>query len=133
MHVPGVATKPKPSKADVADEAAALKAELYRICKGKDNGLKASEADTQQVLAIAEKLAKLNQVRRVGGRAVCGYACTKTIPARTGAFDHLGLADFRRAPDGRRAYRRADRARCRRRRRLSRPAPGERPALTAQR
>ena len=61
---PGAATKPKALTGQAAkEEAARLKGELYRLCKGKDNGLKATEAETQQVLDLAERLGKLNQVR----------------------------------------------------------------------
>jgi len=59
----GAATKPKPLAGQAAkEEAARLKQELYRIAKGKDNGLKATEAETAQVLDLAERLNKLNQV-----------------------------------------------------------------------
>lgn len=61
----GAATKPKPPTGQAAkEEAARLKGELYRITKGKQNGLAATEAETKQVLDLAERLNKLNQVRR---------------------------------------------------------------------
>lgn len=60
---PGAATKPKvPTGQAAKEEAARLKQELYRLCKGKDNGLKATDAETQQVLDLADRLGKLNQV-----------------------------------------------------------------------
>ena len=71
----GAATKAKaPSGQAAKEEAARLKAELYRICKGKDNGLKASEAETKQVLDLAERLGKLNQVGCL--RVWCGMVWT---------------------------------------------------------
>lgn len=66
-HAPcaGAATKPKPLTGQAAkEEATRLKGELYQITKNKQNGLKASEAETKQVLDLAERLNKLNQVRR---------------------------------------------------------------------
>lgn len=63
-----VLSKPSAAKktpAAIAAEAAALKQDLYAVAKGKDNGLKASEADKAQILALAEELIKLNPTKSI--------------------------------------------------------------------
>lgn len=63
-------TKPKPATgAAAAEKVAALKSQIYALTKNKDNGLKNTEAETQQILDLATQLGKLNQVRLMGIQA----------------------------------------------------------------
>ncbi len=62
---------PKPAasnaktSAAAAAQAATLKQELYALAKGKDNGLKATEAEKEQILAVASQLIKLNPEKNI--------------------------------------------------------------------
>lgn len=64
LTFPGKSTSSS-NKAATAEKVKTLKQELYSLAKGKDNGLKATPAETEAILALATQLNKMNQEKNI--------------------------------------------------------------------